>query len=496
MSSSGSVGTLSWSAKLDSNEFKKGVKNVKKQMKDMKKNVSKAFNSLNKSMAMATGAITGATGALAYMTKQSADLVNSQKILADSIGATQSEIAGLELASSSLGVSYDQMIDKMREVGGVDAFKNLANQVASATSEQEQMAIAQKALGNEGLKLLPVLQQGADGLKDFENQARKLGLALPDDKVNDLTSAWESLEAVQHSVQGSMRTLSAELAPVFDNVLSEMNSVLSENGAELKVLFETMADQFELALDGIVFSMEQAGIIDEASTWSDAIVKVAWTLENAFTLAMKGVLKILEKSVSVISMPFRMIFDQITDRFINLFKVAQTILKKLGQEVKILDSTIEGLTLFKDGFDAGNFTGAFDGLLGSESFNSGLEESWKRIEERVKSVRKEQDKFQNETADVAKSMFNFDMIKKGFEFLNKPNKHFDKGIADFNKKSDDNGKTETIKVELASVATAGSVEEFDLIRDQRNQELEVARKQLKVLNTIAKSQAQPARLTT
>ena len=133
MSSSGSVGTLSWSAKLDSNEFKKGVKNVKKQMKDMKKNVSKAFNSLNKSMAMATGAITGATGALAYMTKQSADLVNSQKILADSIGATQSEIAGLELASSSLGVSYDQMIDKMREVGGVDAFKNLANQVAEAT---------------------------------------------------------------------------------------------------------------------------------------------------------------------------------------------------------------------------------------------------------------------------------------------------------------------------------------------------------------------------
>ena len=40
MASSGSVGTLSWSAKLDSNEFKKGVRKVKKQMKEAQKSVS------------------------------------------------------------------------------------------------------------------------------------------------------------------------------------------------------------------------------------------------------------------------------------------------------------------------------------------------------------------------------------------------------------------------------------------------------------------------
>lgn len=490
MASSGSVGTLSWSAKLDSNEFKKGVKNVQKQMKQMKKNINQAFKDVSKSMSLATGAIGGATLALGAMTKASADLVNSQKILADSIGSTQSEIAGLELASSSLGVSYDQMIDKMREIGGVDAFKRLADKIASASTEAEQMRLAQEALGNEGLKLLPVLQQGADGLADFEHQARQLGLALPDDKVNDLTSAWESLEDVQHRIQGGMRQLSAELAPTFDNALSAMTDVLDENSAEIKVMFETMAEQFDLALDGIVFAMESAGIIDEASNWTDAFMNTAWALENAFKLALKGISWMLEKALSGYSYPFRVLFDQITGNFLKLFKVGQTVLRKLGQEVKEFDQIIEGIELFKDGFDAGNVTGAFDGLLGSTAFDSELEESWKRIEERVKAVREEQEKLEKTTADIGG-----DLMGDYLELLGETNDYnATKAVS-----TGDKDKQDPVKVEVESIgdntlATAGSIEEFNLMSAQRKEELAESKKQTKLLAKIAKTQPKEAGL--
>ena len=137
MASTGSVGTLSWSAKLDSNEFKKGVRKVKKEMKEAQKAVGQSLKMMAKGFAVVTGAVTGATVALGAMVKQSADVVNSQKILADSIGATQQEIAGLELASDSMGVSYDQLNDKMREIGGLDEFEKLAERVASAESATE-----------------------------------------------------------------------------------------------------------------------------------------------------------------------------------------------------------------------------------------------------------------------------------------------------------------------------------------------------------------------
>ena len=59
MASSGSVGTLSWSAKLDSNEFKKGVKKVKRQMKDAQKNVTESLKVITSGFAIATGAVVG-----------------------------------------------------------------------------------------------------------------------------------------------------------------------------------------------------------------------------------------------------------------------------------------------------------------------------------------------------------------------------------------------------------------------------------------------------
>ena len=107
MASSGSVGTLSWGAKLDSSEFKKGVRTVKKQMKEAQKAVSESIKMSGKSFTIATGAIGGATVALGAMTNASTDWVNAQVILAESIGSTHSASAGLELASTTFGVIYD-----------------------------------------------------------------------------------------------------------------------------------------------------------------------------------------------------------------------------------------------------------------------------------------------------------------------------------------------------------------------------------------------------
>jgi hypothetical protein len=56
------------------------------------------------------------------------------------------------------------------------------------------MAKAQELLGNEGLKLLPILQQGASGLKSMEMEARALGLALSPEQIQQNNIAWGQFE--------------------------------------------------------------------------------------------------------------------------------------------------------------------------------------------------------------------------------------------------------------------------------------------------------------
>lgn len=491
MASTGSVGTLSWSAKLDSNEFKKGVRKVKKEMKEAQKAVGQSLKMMAQSFTIATGAVAGLTGALALLTKETADTVNAQNILAESIGSTQSEIAGLELASNALGVSYDQLIDKMREIGGVDAFKRLADQVSSAETATAQMAIAQEALGNEGLKLLPILQQGSVGLAKFEQEARKLGLALPEKEVKALVDAWSDYEALQFRLIGLSRKLGAELAPIFEGVLQDTVSFVDDNSAEIEVLFDNLGNYFESAMDGIKFALESVGIIDEISTWSDIFMKSAWALENSWKLALKGIAIALEKTASVISFPFRAVGELILDIFQGVFIWIQRGLKALGKEFQTLDEIINELELRAVAIDANNIAGAFDGILGSEAFDSELENSWKRIEERVKSTRKEIDKLGKAQVEAVGG----DLMGDYFDMLEET-MNYNKG-----KKAKEDGSDDPVKVEVEPsqgsnvLATAGSIEEFNLMSAQRKEELNIAKKQLEELKKLNKDKSTSAGFT-
>ena len=341
MASTGSIGTLSWSAKLDSNEFKKGVKRVKKEMQEAQKSISASIKVIASGFAAATAAVGGLASGLAILTKETADTINAQDILAKSIGSTQAEIAGLELSANALGVSYDQLIDKVREIGGVDEFKKLAEQVASAKTETAQMAVAQAALGNEGLKLLPILQRGAAGLANFEKEALKLGFALPEDEVNALVSAWEKYEAIQFRIIGLTRKLAADLAPIFESLVNDTVNFVDNNLAEIEFLFSEFANFFSKSIDGVKFALEAAGIIETSQTWSDAFKKSAFVLENSWLLAIKGIAKTLEKFVSVISFPFRAVGELILDVFQGIFIYVRKGLKALGQETDFLNDLID-----------------------------------------------------------------------------------------------------------------------------------------------------------
>ena len=205
MAGNGKVGNLFFGINLDSKEFKKGMRQVKRNMKQFQKDMKNGFATVAKGATALTAGITGLTAGAFALAKQTSELVNSQNILAESLGSTQAEIAGLELAADTMGVSYDMLIDKMREFGGVDEFKKLADDVMNAGDATAQLAKAQEIFGNEGLKLLPILQQGSQGLNDYVTEARKLGLALSPDQVDQMTGAWGKYEKMMQKITCATR---------------------------------------------------------------------------------------------------------------------------------------------------------------------------------------------------------------------------------------------------------------------------------------------------
>lgn len=494
--SSGSVGTLSWSAKLDSNEFKKGVRKVKKEMKEAQKAVGESLKIMAQGFAVVTGAVTGATVALGAMVKQSADVVNSQKILADSIGATQQEIAGLELASDSMGVSYDQLIDKMREIGGIKEFEKLADDVASASSATESMKIAQEALGNEGLKLLPILQQGSAGLKAYSQEALKLGLALPEDKVNALTSAWGAFEKAMQMVRGLTRQLSAELSESFGKFFVLIQSLVTTFRTDFIKAFQAVNRGF---VSFIEFTVDQINknVIPAYIAFINAIGDVGEALEVLYDFFFDSpVSSVVNGWTDDLLLFFSTMKESLAVGFVKAFSMAFNAVSKIIKGT--IDTSTKPLRVLLGLLNQAGVISdeALDKMLDKVNL---LSDAFSITADNIKKDIKEiQDVLQDDLNDAVEKTFDkstalrktFDLsIKTGFS-------EFDESMAG----GDGDGKDDPIKVELDSgvasqsnvIATAGSVEEFNIMRSQRKEELNILKKIADNTSKTAKNQPQPA----
>ena len=470
MAGTGKVGNLFFGINLDSKEFKKGMKQVKRNMKQFQKDMKNGFATVAKGATALTGAITGLTAGAFALAKTTSELVNSQNILAESLGSTQAEIAGLELASDSMGVSYDMLIDKMREFGGVDEFKKLADDVANAGDETMQLAKAQEIFGNEGLKLLPILQQGSQGLNDYVEEARRLGLALTPDQVDKMTSAWGQYEKAMQKITGATRQLGLIFAETFGEFSQMIGDIISNNLPDLvagvtvvwgafKVWFENMLMGIELLLDG--FGDLTSGMTEEFSLIEIAVIG----LKHPFESVLMGIIKITEKILSVISAPFRKIMAFFSLVSEGILKVISTMAQALGDGkfAKMIKDFADDAGIatreYREALDAFNNTGAFDGVL----FGGFQDDYIAQVRKTAKATRKE-----------------YNLAFKGFgeRFSTTSETGAQTGKAD----------TEAKIGGMATLAVAGSIEAFKLENQTDNMILDVNKKQLTELKRMSRQQ--------
>ena len=476
----GRAGSLFFGMTLETSDFKKNLKSVKKFTKESGEAIRESFKKIAAGCAIVGAAFATVGAGLVLMTKATADAANEQFILAKSIDATVTELDGLVFATDALGVETNMTIDKMREAGGIEAFKKMADDVKGAGSELQQLAKAQELLGNEGLKLLPILQLGSDGLKAYEEQAIRTGNALPADKVAGLVLAWQEYEGLMQSISGIQKKLSAELAlPVAE-------------------LFNSM-DQLATLLSG--------KLIDGAKNWANFIVDAIPVIaKNIFTLtdgfitwfntASEGVFMLTEAMFGLESGGNRTngVFETMGDLLATMPNQVLIVLKKVGALLLGTFQTIGNLffrAVTEPIILALSFVDKILKKLGSDGF-TGLDEDKKKI----------RDTFSLDLGknigdmlgaggilDVSKlEKENEDIIADRVDAEEKFNKSFAISrkalLGNFDKLKEDVGKTGKTIVEAteamvgindsrASMVLTGSQEEARILAGQSKQELKV-----------------------
>lgn len=164
------------------------------------------------------------------------------------------------------------------------AFEELATKIAATKDPAKQTQMAMEALGRSGAKMLPLLRQGADGVKGLASEYESLGLGLPDEFIENAKEADDNFFRL--GLQA--RAMGADVANAVLPAISAFIKRIMALGAKVKHFIHEAGGFKKLALFAVF--MKMASSILNVGSVVGRIVPIIRGLSSVFTMAKVGAL--------------------------------------------------------------------------------------------------------------------------------------------------------------------------------------------------------------
>jgi hypothetical protein len=212
-----------------------------------------------------TGVSVESLSTLAYAAEQTGSSFEGMQVGLKGLAARASDAAAgnekLTGAFAKVGVSVLDSTGKMKSQEQLlmelsDGFKAMPNGV-------EKAALAQELFGKSGLELIPILNEGSDGIADMQARARELGIEFS----TDLAGKSDAFKDSQNDVKKAMQGLSIEISTVFMPIATKLLNWFVDGLIWLRKFGETYGEVTRKMDDitGEVF----AAIIEKAAWLAD-----------------------------------------------------------------------------------------------------------------------------------------------------------------------------------------------------------------------------------
>lgn len=304
--------------------------------------IDKRFDGMGKTLKKVGVALAGAfaVGQFTSMIKNTLALNDALGKTADRLGVAVEDLQALHFSAEQSGISIptlemalQRMTRRVAEAGqgtgeavkalkelGIEAdslskmsvneqLEVLADALQGVTSEGDKVRLAMKLFDSEGVKLLTMLQNGSKGLKEYADEADKLGFIIDRQMIGMMERANDSMNKVARASQGVKNVITTALAPaitvVVDNFLdwategegargmlenlhSAIISVLQAVDV-LNIALKTSASGWGLlGQTAVVVAEGLFGTAEGAEKANKKLLEMSSTADKAFTNLVKG----------------------------------------------------------------------------------------------------------------------------------------------------------------------------------------------------------------
>lgn len=302
-------------------ETRSAFDSAKRNLADVQGAADKVGGSFGTLGVLIGGVFTGAS------LKGALDVLDKLDDLAEKSGVAAQELSGLRFASEAAGTPTESLGVGMRKLAqnmaaaaggskdamaifeaigvsvkdangrlrGTDAvLLDIASRFAVYADGAGKAALAQELFGRTGSEMIPLLNKGAAGIRDLQNEANKLGAVYGSDLAKSASDFNDNLKKLELAAEGAKVKLLEQLLPTL-NATAEAFLKNAQNGSVFASILKTIGQGVSQRL-----GMDDVSQLEKLSkAQSDQLTLMGRQIERFDALSKRGVSGAAERLVDL-----------------------------------------------------------------------------------------------------------------------------------------------------------------------------------------------------
>lgn len=300
---SGQLGELVVSISADLARFKEDMGKAQRvtndTMKRMQMDVSSGMKAVETQLKSAAGLLVGFAGAASFggLVKSMIDLQDEMSKTAQKAGVNISELSGMAYAAGLADVSTEQLAKSLGKLnkamyeaagdpngGPAKTFRSLGVSVTDAAGKlrkadevmidlagkfagmkdgAEKTALSMEVFGKSGADMIPLLNGGAQGLKDATEEAKRFGLVMSEEAGKQAEKFNDNLTRLKSQVSGMALTLANEALP---SIISVSDAMVNNGSGGAAAFGKSIAATVRSIQEATIY---WATFADKVGAWND-----------------------------------------------------------------------------------------------------------------------------------------------------------------------------------------------------------------------------------
>lgn len=257
-------------------ELMANLAKLKKSLDDAHKMVGGFADNVKKAAGVAMAALAAVGVGLSVSSfmgwvKGAIDAANAAGDMAKRMGVATKEVAGLSLAFQFSDVQGDAMVTTMgklsqaiaggnkaldamgiktKTAGGQlrdtkDVLYESADVISSLADGAAKNALVLELFGKQGLALIPMLNDGSEGMRKMAEMAERLGLVVSQETADSAAEFNDTLDLIKLSSQGVAQGIAAQVLPTLQTLTGQFFETLTE-GDNLRKVSDFLAASMKI----------------------------------------------------------------------------------------------------------------------------------------------------------------------------------------------------------------------------------------------------------